>query len=116
VVKRPQEKHGIDTRVGQSEGAGIADLSTREGWSQLDTCLFNVKRDRIDQVDLVSAFSQPDGISPWPTAYVCHDGGWRREVPLEKHLSAHELKRARSVGESMAFEPPSIIRCKLVIA
>jgi hypothetical protein len=115
VVERSQEKYGIGTCVGQPEGAGIADLGAGEGWSQLDACLFNVKRDRIDQVDLVSAFSQPDGIAAWPTAYVCHDGGWSREVPLEKHLGAQELKRARSVGESIAFEPASIVRRKLVI-
>lgn len=116
MVEGPQEKYGIDTRVGQSEGAGIAGLGSGEGWSQLDACLFNVKRDRIDQVDLVSAFSQPDGIATWPTAYVCHDGGWSREVPLEKHLGAHELKGARSVGKSITFEPPCIVRRKLVIA
>jgi hypothetical protein len=116
VVERPQEKYGIGARVGHPEGARIANLGTGERWSQLDACLFDMKRDRIDQVDLVSALSQPDGIAAWPTAYVCHDGGWSREVPLKKHLSADKLKRASSVGESIAFEPVSIVRRYLVIA
>jgi len=116
VVEGPQEEDGIDTRVGQPEGAGIAHLGTGEGWSRLDACLFDMKRDRIDQVDLVSAFGQPDGVSAWPTAYVCHDGGWGREVPLEKHLRAHKFERASSVGESITFESPTIVRRKLVIA
>jgi hypothetical protein len=75
-----------------------------------------VKRDRIEQVNLVSAFSQPNGISAWPTAYVCHNGGWSREVPLQKNLGARELKRARPLSESIAFEPPRIVSGKLVIA
>jgi hypothetical protein len=116
VVEGPQQKYGIDSRVRQPQSAGVAHLGTGEGLSRQDPCLFDVERDRIDQVDLISPFGQPDGVSPWTAAYVSHDGGWGWEVPFEKHLRPHELERARSAIKSVAFEPPSVVRRDSVIA
>jgi hypothetical protein len=116
VVERPQEKYGIDTRFRQPKRACVAHLGTGERWSRLDARLFDVERDGIHQVDVVSAFRQPDGVSAWAAADICHHRGRGRKVPLEEHLRAHELERARAVGESVAFESPSIVRRDLAIA
>lgn len=75
-----------------------------------------MERDRIDQLDLISPFGQPDRVSAWAAAYVCHDGWRGREVPFDKNLGPHVFERAGPVGETVAFEPPSVAGEDFVIA
>ncbi len=69
-----------------------------------------MQRHRIDQVDAIAAFRQPDGVSPRAATDVRDHGGRRRQISFEQRLGACEFERAQSTGESVALEPSGVVR------
>jgi len=73
--------------------------------------LFDVERNRIDEMDPISESRQPRSVSPRAATNICDDGRRGRQVPLEQHLGACKLECTRSTRESVPLHAEGVVAC-----
>ena len=81
MIERPEQKDAVDARIGKGKAPRVADFGAGElqpvqTCSRL-TCLFDVERDGIDQMDAIAQHCEPNRVAPGSAAYI-RDRSWSR--------------------------------------
>jgi len=99
VVQRPQQQDGVGAGVGPVQPAGVADGGPGQRGGRLPgggpQRLLHVPGQRVDQVDLVAAGRQGQGVDPGGAADVQHHRRRGRQVARQQLPGSDPLQAER---------------------
>jgi hypothetical protein len=110
VVERAEQQHGVGGPVFELERPRVAQPRADARRPRL----FDVQLDRVDQLDVVAALDQRDGVGARPAADVEDARRRRRQQPPEQVQRALALD-PRPGRQPVALEPELVVRVEGVV-
>src|SRR5688572_22767920 len=111
MIKRAEQQHACARRIRDVELTGVAEPRDTAAAILLEpsTRLFDVRRNRIDQLHVITLTQQPLRVGAGSAADIENPTRRWREIARDDVFRAHALERARACRQPLRFAAAAIM-------